>query len=29
MAPEMEHFQKIGGVLKYFDPVISIKCKKL
>jgi len=25
MAPEMAHLKKIGGVLKYFDPVISIK----
>src|SRR6218665_3233266 len=27
MAPEMVRLKKIGGVLKYFAPVISIRCK--
>jgi len=28
MAPEMAHFhKKCEGVLKYFTPVISIRCK--
>jgi len=27
ITPEMAHFQKMWGALKYLVPVISIRCK--